>query len=492
MYNLLRKMSRSLKIFSMFGLLIFFSSMNQCALKFYIPPPLFVTGAPDAIFRDDFPFRLSEKTPDVSLALPPARKGNSVLLLPAGQMGFEMRYYLMENAQKSIKIQTYILYSDPVSKKIINILLEKQKQGVEVILIADCYTKFIPKDRALYFKTEKQGLEILGYEPIYFSGADENGFLNVDEYNFRFHEKYIVVDDWYGITGGSNISQEYALYENKPRNMWRDQDVLIVGPTASDMARAVEEDEIYFRNKEMDRPELVNPKWWQEQLGKNKKQVPAKADNAGAGENAQSRIRIEKFDDEDVMVRLIRTRPRYEEDYVYQAYLHLINTAQKRIILEIAYFVPDEDLLNAILNARKRGVAVTLITNNAWTNDVFEMHPYIRYFYLPMMQAGAEIYEWQGIVKNKGSLHSKCAIFDDDITVIGSYNIDPRGRYLNSEDVVVIKSEKVASSLKNIIDQSVMPYTEKITMDKAKFWHNPTTLSGWLKLKFSKLLKDWW
>ncbi len=482
-------MNRNKKISAMAGLgLILVLACSCMAVKFKTPRLLYIPGDPHAIFRDDFPFQISPLTPEVSLALPPAREGNSVRLLPAGAENFEVKYYLMENAQQSIKVQTYILYSDPVSKKFLDIILKKQSEGVKIEFIADTYTKVIPKDRMLYSEYTKKGLEILGYEPIYFSGTSENGFLDPDEFNRRYHEKYLVVDDWYGITGGTNIAAAYALYQNKPNNMWRDQDVLVAGPVAADMSRAVDEDVGYFEKKMMEKPELINPRWWKTQ---REKHHPAPVPE---GKPAQPRaeINLDKFDDENVTVRLICSQPRFEEDYIYQTYLYLFRAARKRIIMEIAYFVPDADMLEALLAARKRGVEVVLITNNAYTNDVFEMQPYTRSFYLPLIEAGAKVYEWQGIVKNKGSLHAKCAVFDDDITIVGSYNLDPRGKYLNSEDIVVMHSEKVAENLLDWFKKKDLPDCQEITLAQAQFWHQPTTLGGWLKLHFSELLKDYW
>ncbi len=466
--------------------------ISQCqgTLKFPLLQDHPVSGDAYAIFRADFPFEISPETPDPSTVIPPGRPGCKVKLLPAGKDAFAVKYYIIENASATIKLQTYILYRDPVSKKAVEILKRKQAQGVQVQFIADCYTKFIPKDRLLYFQMEKAGLDLRGFEPIYFSAMnDSNPVYDVDELNMRFHEKYWIVDDYVAITGGTNISQEYALYQNRPRLMWRDQDALVVGPVVHDFTRAFDENYQYFSRKEMDRPKPLNPQWYKQELGKQKN--PGGEKGQGSGTGSAGAIKLENFDDEDALVRFIRHRPRLQETYVHQAYLHLIRTARKKILIENSYILLDPAQLAAFLDAAHRGIEITIVTNCEATNDVFGLAPLTRYHYLELMQAGIRIYEWQGIVRGKGSLHSKYAVFDDDLSIIGSYNLDPRSTFLNSEDILVIRSRNIADKLRTYTETIDLANSEQVTMAMAEKWHNPNSPARiWTKL--AMIFRDWW
>ena len=443
------------------------------------------------IFRDDFRFEFSAKTPDKSTVVPPARAGCKVKLLPAGQDAFALKYYLTENSESSIKLQTYILYSDPVSKKLVRILKEKQEQGVKVEFIADCYTKYITKDQILYAQMERMGLDLLGYEPLYFTGSENpNLLIDINDLNMRFHEKYWIFDSQAAIIGGTNISQEYAAYNNKPRLMWRDQDVLLYGEVVRDIERAFDENMLYFSQKRENRPDLFNPQFYREQCCRKKKSggIVAK-EQAAAKENP--RLMVGELTDDDVLVRFIHQRPRLQETYIHQAYIHLINTAQKRILIENSYILLDDSQFQALTDAARRGVQITIVTNSETTNDVFGLAPLSRYEYLPLIEAGIKIYEWQGIVPGHGSLHSKYAVFDDEVSVVGSYNLDPRSTFLNSEDIVVMRSRKVAEELTRYTEQIDIPQSRLITMTQARKWHNPYSPAR-IWTVFGMFFRDWW
>jgi len=461
----------------------------SCYATFKFQPAQYNPPTQDlyAIFQDDFPFQISPLTPDPKTVVPPARPGCAVKLLPAGQNAFEIKFLLTENAGRSIKLQSYILYSDPVSRKLVEILKKKQSQGVKIDFIADCYTKFIPKDQVLYAKMTREGLDLLGYEPLYFLfSGDPRWIIDGNETNMRFHEKYWIFDDYAAITGGTNISQEYAAYEYNPRFMWRDQDVLLYGPIVKDISAAFDENMVYFSEKRRERPDLINPQFYKDL--RNNKGCPAGAKSRPADE---SRLRVNGLTDDNVLARLIRHRPRLKETYIHQAYLHLFNTAQERILIENSYILLDDAQFQALTGAAKRGVEVTIVTNCKKTDDVLGLAPLSRYEYLPLIQAGIKIYEWQGIIPGKGSLHAKYMVVDQDVSVVGSYNLDPRSTFLNTEDVIVMRSQKVADWLVRYTEDVDMPQSKIVTMEQAQKWHNPLSparLWTWVGLLF----RDWW
>ena len=474
-------------------LLVLFQASCLATFKFKPLPSTPVWGDAYAIFRDDFPFEISPKTKDISTVIPPARPGCKVKLLPVSVENFEVKYFLLEKAQRSIKLQTYILYSDPVSKKAVEILYKKKAEGVDVRFIADCYTKYIPKDQMLYHKMTRNGLDLLGYEPLYFSvSGDPNYVIDVNEINMRFHEKYWIVDDYVGITGGTNISQEYAYYNYIPRLLWRDLDVILIGQVVKDMSRAFDENYVYFSDKRLDRPDIINPQFYKQVLKKNKKEL-AKGEIAAKTEiiDPTEAIKIDNLTDDNALVRFIRHRPRYQETYIHQVYIHLFKTAKRKILIENSYILMDDALFQAITDAARRGVEVVIVTNCLKTDDVFGLAPLTRYFYLPLMEAGIKIYEWQGIYPGKGSLHAKYAVFDDDISIIGSYNLDPRSTFLNSEDIVIIRSRKAAEALRDWTYNVDIRQSKAVTMEQAKKWAKPDS-PGRVWTSFAKLFWDWW
>jgi len=465
-----------------------------CNITVKFPPlnPKPVNLDANAIFQDDFPFEISKQTPDPGTVIPPTRSG-SVILLPAGQHNFEMKYRLLQNASSVIKLQSYILYRDPVALNLVKIVEGKQKQGVNVKFIADCYTKYITKEQIFYFDMVMQGVDLLGFEPLYFSASeDPNALIDVNDINMRFHEKYWLVDDYVGITGGTNIAQEYASYQNDPRFLWRDQDVILTGEVVKDMSRAFDENYVYFTKKRMNRPDPINPWFYKKECDKHKKAKSTTVKNPAGNEAPIDQIlQAEGFTDVNVPVRFIRSRPRLKETYIHQAYVHLFNTAKKSILIENSYILLDESLSKALIAAARRGVEITIVTNCEKTNDVFEMAPLTRATYLPLLEAGIKIYEWQGIVPGKGSVHAKYAVFDEDISIVGSYNLDPRSTFLNSEDIVVIRSQKTADELKRYTREIDLKYSKPVTIEMAKKFQDQRRISQ-IWTRFALSFKDWW
>jgi len=96
-----------------------------------------------------------------------------------------------------------------------------------------------------------------------------------------------------------------------------------------------------------------------------------------------------------------------------------------------------------------------------------------------------------GRTAGKGCLHSKFAVFDGRVTVIGSCNLDPRSLSINSEDVVLIDSEAVAQRLAEHTLSVDLPNCLRITSDQARSWHQPDEARDKFSLTFGKALEDW-
>ena len=422
------------------------------------------------------------------VSVPPPREDCGVMLLTEGEDSFEWRIRTLKRARESIRIQTYIFTADELGKRVADRLKRKRRHGVKVQLIVDAYTKFKTADRRMYADLELKGVSVMGYEPVYLLGTINDRILQVDEVNMRFHEKYWVIDDEVSFLGGTNIANEYGRWGTDPNDMWRDQDVLLTGEVVDDVARAFDQNYEYFLKRRLDRLLVNRPAFWAKLWWEvsDTKPPPVGPDGQPLPKLTQG------TETEPATVRFVRSRPRHQEDYVYQAYLHLLREAKETILIENAYFVPNRPILDALIEARQRGVEVIVITNSETTNDVSGMQPLTRYSYQPLMEEGVVIYEWQGDHRGFGSLHSKFMVVDGKVSVIGSFNLDPRSIYLNSENVVLIHSEKVAKDLTAYVDRHDIENSERITMEEAREWREPSDIRDQFKLMFGIALEDWY
>ena len=115
--------------------------------------------------------------------------------------------------------------------------------------------------------------------------------------------------------------------------------------------------------------------------------------------------------------------------------------AQRQILLENPYFVPDHHIL-AVLKARAMaGVDVRVMV----PNELIDVPPVLwagRYYYEELLAAGVRIFEYQ-----KTMLHSKFIVVDEAWAIVGSANIDIRSKELNEENVLAVLDENLVSEL---------------------------------------------
>jgi phosphatidylserine/phosphatidylglycerophosphate/cardiolipin synthase-like enzyme len=450
-------------------------------------PEQFPSSGILSIFSPDFQFFSPDQ--EVSpVSAPPPRLNCGVKLLCRLEDNFALRFSLLDQARRSILIQSYIMTGDDIGHQVADALVKKAREGIDVRLIVDAYTKFHREDRAMYLDLEKKGVAVLGFEPVYLLGSYDRQYLSVDDVNKRFHEKYWVIDGQVALLGGTNIANEYARYGDDPDKKWRDQDVLVTGPVVADVAAAFDSNYQYFLKRRQSRLPTNQVEWWVRLWWKITGKTPPPPGNPPEA----APLEVGPLTDENVPVRFIRSRPRFHEDYVYQAYLHLLSHAQKSIIIENSYFVPNHAFTNSLLEAAARGVKITVITTADSSNDVPGIQPLIRYSYHPLMEGGVKIYEWIGDHPGHGCLHSKFAIIDDQVSVIGSFNLDPRATYLNSEDVVLIDSEKTARELTQFVETVDLANSREVTRQQAEEWHHPEEISSKFKLQFGIALEEWY
>ena len=368
-----------------------------------------------------------------------ARTGNQVTPLFDGVQSFAARKELISSAKESINFQTFIFNSDDTGWELANMLAAKAKEGVKVRVIYDALGSN-RADPKMFEMMKQAGVEVRPY------GNMLGQFWDIND---RWHEKHLIIDGRASIIGGMNIANEYALGGSgkmvfsrgnpKGDHPWRDADVRVEGPAVSDAQAA------FLRNweelgpgvTEYERAALMSPQ-------------PLRAANVSA--------------------RVVQHRPDEEGDRnVELLYLKAVNTAEKSITIENAYFVPPRELREALIAAAKRGVEVRVMTNSRDSNDFAAGTDAARYFYDDMINAGVKIYE-----KHGGTLHSKTATFDGAYSIVGSANLNGRSKGRDSESVVAVRDDKLAGQLDRRFDTG-LPETKAVTkaeLEKESFWTN--------------------
>ncbi|KKI93489.1 cardiolipin synthase [Bacillus sp. SA1-12] len=290
----------------------------------------------------------------------------------------------LKKANHFIHIEYYIFRSDRLGKEIMDILIDKAKNGVEVRFIYDAVGS-----RSLLSKDIKRmknaGVSVYSFLPIKY------GFFN-QKFNFRNHRKIIVIDGQIGFVGGLNVGIEY-LGQDEEIGFWRDTHLMLEGEALQTLHSIFLLDWEYISNECL----LDDPRY-----------------------NTASSV------EGDGLVHVVASGPDTQEDIISDMYYTMISCATKSIWIATPYFVPNESIRTALRIAAKKGVQVRVMVPEI--NDGFLTQYATRSYFPELLRCGVEIYSYQ-----KGFLHQKIIIVDGDLASIGTANMDMRSFQLNFE-----------------------------------------------------------
>jgi cardiolipin synthase len=335
---------------------------------------------------------------------------NEIKVFNHGRELFEDLKKSLRGAKKYIHMEYFIFENDEIGTEIMDILVEKAKSGVEVKLIYDgmgCLN--VPK--SFYKRLSEVGGEVLNFFPPFLS---KFGF----RVNYRTHRKIVLVDGKCGYLGGMNIGDEY-LGNNEKIGDWRDTHLRIKGSAILGLEKE------FFINLEFMREQGTFFK-----NRKRKKKI-----------EIDEYLNFEKVEGESD-AQIVSSGPDYEEPYIKNGIFKMIIGAKKNIYIQTPYFIPDDTLLEALKIAVMSGIEVNIMIPNK------PDHHFVYWATLSyigdLVKLGAKCYTYE-----KGFLHSKIVIVDDEICTVGSTNIDIRSFLLNFEINVFIYDSKIALELKN-------------------------------------------
>jgi putative cardiolipin synthase len=432
-----------------------------------------------------------------------------VALLTNGEMSFAARLQTLRKAKKSIRIQALIFTADEAGRQIAEILKEKKADGLDVRVMVDAVSNPGWQTQLMYYDLKQHGIEVEGYEAGYLQWINEISILNPMIINKRYHDKLWIIDDEIAIVGGMNIANEYFRIGPKPKKIWRDQDAAVRGDIVKDMIAAFESNYQYFKDIKASRWIFnTDYSWavWRKFLswfGKIKIRYSRRSKLA-MKRVKEAVIRSESLELEFLPAegRFMRSRPRFQETYIEQGYLNSINNTEHEILMANAYYVPSDHVIFALKEAIRRGVKIHILTNSLETNDLPQLTYVSRYLYLELLEAnfdsetrrnggGVFIHEWEGNKHGEGTIHAKFAVFDRLLTIVGSYNMDPRSQDLNSETAIGFESERISTQLAEYYLNHDIPMSRLITYDDAFNYRYPRKIRDkfmlWLSLRF----KNW-
>ncbi len=132
--------------------------------------------------------------------------------------------------------------------------------------------------------------------------------------------------------------------------------------------------------------------------------------------------------------------------------------ADREVTIETAYLIPNGPTMGTLTAFAERGVRLKILTNSAASNNHGTVHAYYMPYRAPLINAGVELYELRAtgdlsdyLSRNqelaRAGLHTKAMVIDQEVSVIGSYNMDPRSRVWNTEIALLVFSDAIAAEV---------------------------------------------
>lgn len=332
----------------------------------------------------------------------PLFKNNSAKYYAFGEDAFEDIFLDLEKAKSFILMEFFIVAEGALWDQIHEILLRKVKEGVEVKFLYDDFGAMFRTGKNFASDLRAEGIEVEVFNPIH-------KYASKLYMNFRDHQKIIIIDGNIGYTGGFNIADEYAnLIERF--GVWKDAGVRIIGDAVWGLT-------VTFM-------EMWSVSAYQQTIDMERYHPVA------------------EFQESDMYCHVLRDGPALgTKSFLGSIYKQMINYAGKIMYIMTPYLVLEDSLIQSMIEAKRRGVDVRIITPNI--PDKKHVKWLTEYNYGNLLAYGIRIYEY-----TPGFIHSKVVI-SEHCAIVGTINMDYRSFYLHYENGVWIYDKKFLEAVRS-------------------------------------------
>lgn len=332
---------------------------------------------------------------------------NSALTFEGNQVEFYTNGYSMiqsmirelSRARHHIHLEYYIFEDDAVGRLLRDVLIDRARAGVKVRVLYDdvgCWKV----DHAFYEQMLCEGIEVQGFLKVRFPQF-------TSKVNYRNHRKLTIIDGEVGFIGGMNIAERYL--KGVSWGSWRDTQVKLSGKAVYGLQTAFLTD--WYA---VDRSLITSAEYFPS--------IPSRG---------------------ETIAQIVTSDPVGEWKDIMQGLMMAICSARHYFYVQSPYFVPTEQIKTALQTAALSGVDVRLMLPKR--ADTWLIHESSLSYLEDMMKAGVKIYLYR-----RGFLHSKLMVCDDELSTVGSTNMDFRSFEHNFEANAFFYDKMTALAIKNI------------------------------------------
>ena len=369
------------------------------------------------------------------------------------------RLKIIDSAKYTLNISYFSIEPDETSHLFFGALIDAADRGVEVNLLLDgifhgLRGKLKP---IIYTFINHPNMNLKFYEPL--------NPLKPWTFNNRMHDKYIIADNEIAIIGGRNIGDRYFAPEWYDDKITNDRDMIIINSKAEDSSSVIHQITNYFNeiwNHELSKlvdKNLTNRQY--KQAISKFKELKRKSKKA---KELNKDIFGESLDLVDISFPINKASfihnpiGRFsKEPWCWYEITELLKSAERSIFIQSPYIIPHKQMIKGFLNKDEfDNIEITALTNSLCSTPNLPAYSGYIPYRKQLIDHGLNIYEYQ----STDSLHTKSFIIDDDLLAVGSFNIDPRSAYLNTESMLIIHSpqavKEIGEGLENYFEQSLL------------------------------------
>lgn len=348
---------------------------------------------------------------------PPPRPGQSLQVLVDGDATYAAIEAAMQAARHHIHLEYYIYEPDQIGTRWRDLLADKARAGVKVRMLVDAVGS--PRCRGPRF-----------WQPLLDAGGEVRVFnpprlvpFRPSMVNFRTHRKIVVVDGVHGFTGGINIDQLESEAQSGSE-AWRDTHLALSGTATLDLQRLFLEDWLYAGARSGQLARLDKALTTPQDIQAWFPLTPAE----------------ESVDVGQTWVQIIDSGPDRSPSAIHRFLFTAMASARYRVWITTPYFVPDEPILMAMTTAAARGVDVRLLV--PMESDQLLTGLAASTFVEEALDKRVRVYAYV-----PRFIHAKTVVIDDELSIIGTANMDNRSFRLNFEVMAAIYDQPTTAAM---------------------------------------------
>ena len=327
----------------------------------------------------------------------PLAPGHRVEIFTNGDETYPRLWEDLRSARESITMQMYYCEEGRMADMLREILIERARAGVHVMLLHDAFGSSFKKEYLAALTAA--GVQEKSFRPL--------NLVAMRTMQNRAHMRVVCIDGCVGYTGGFGISDKW-FGNGRDKDQWRDSNVRFTGPAVRQLQAGF-------------------VACWAEATG-----------DLLVGDLLFPSIEPAS---EGAVAGLLHCSPSVGSTEAERFFALSIASARKRLYITNSYFVPDKEFREMIADAARRGVDARVLTAGM-SSDVKSTLYASRARYEELLEAGVRVYEYRETM-----MHAKTIVVDGQWSAAGSMNADNRSLSFNEETVLLMLDDELGGTL---------------------------------------------